>query len=111
MNASFVVGVGNIYASEALFRAKISPTRPANELNKKECAFLVKAIQQVLQEAIEKGGSTLRDYYLPDGQTGYFQHTFAVYDREGKLCIKCTQPILKIRQAQRSTFFCGNCQK
>jgi formamidopyrimidine-DNA glycosylase len=111
MNASIVVGVGNIYASEALFRSKISPFRLANSLTKKESERLAEAIRTVLAEAIEKGGSTLRDYYLPDGDTGYFQHTFAVYGREGKRCIKCKTLIKKSVQGQRSTYYCEQCQK
>jgi formamidopyrimidine-DNA glycosylase len=111
MNAAFVVGVGNIYASEALFRAKIDPRRAANTLSKKESERLVEVIREVLKEAIEKGGSTLRDYYLPDGDSGYFQHSFAVYGREGEPCVRCKSPIKRIVQGQRSTFYCEKCQK
>ena len=111
MNAAFVVGVGNIYASESLFRAKIDPRRSANSLSKAECEKLVNAVQVVLLEAIEKGGSTLRDYALPDGDSGYFQHSFSVYARAGKPCCQCGTTITKITQGQRSTFMCANCQR
>lgn len=109
MDQELVVGVGNIYAAESLFRSGINPKTPANKV--KNHAELVKNIRKVLEEAIESGGSTLRDYVRSSGELGYFQHSFAVYGREGKPCIKCKTPIEKITQGGRSTFFCPKCQK
>lgn len=111
MDQKLVVGVGNIYAAEALFATGINPERPANEISKKQCKELVRAIQVVLEAAIASGGSTLRDYVDSAGASGYFQHHFEVYDREGKLCRKCTTPVTRITQAGRSTFYCAECQK
>lgn len=111
MDAGIVVGVGNIYASESLFRAGIRPTRPCNSITKKEATLLVKCIKQVLQEAIISGGSTLRDYVRSSGDSGYFQHHFAVYDRAGEPCITCGSAIQKFTQQQRSTYYCGKCQR
>jgi formamidopyrimidine-DNA glycosylase len=109
MDQAVVVGVGNIYASEALYGAGINPMRGANTLNQNECKKLVAAIQNVLKRAIEKGGSTLRDYVQSDGELGYFQHEFAVYGRSGLPCKNCTCEggIQKITQGGRSTFFCA----
>jgi formamidopyrimidine-DNA glycosylase len=109
MDQAVVVGVGNIYASEALYGAGINPMRSANTLNQNECKKLVSAIQSVLKRAIEKGGSTLRDYVQSDGELGYFQHEFAVYGRSGLPCKNCTCEggIQKITQGGRSTFFCA----
>lgn len=110
MDQAVVVGVGNIYASEALFRAKIHPQIPA--LNVKNPLFaLVEAIKQVLLEAIDSGGSTLRDYVRSTGDAGYFQHQFAVYGRDGAPCISCKSPIQRLVQGGRATYFCNNCQK
>jgi formamidopyrimidine-DNA glycosylase len=106
-----VVGVGNIYACEALFRAKIHPLRPAQEVHEKEAELLAASIKQVLREAIASGGSTLRDYVRSSGDTGYFQHHFSVYGRAGKPCVVCENPIQSIRQGGRSTFFCAHCQR
>lgn len=110
MDAKVVVGVGNIYANEALFRAKIHPAKPANKLTKKQVEVLVPEIKTVLKEAIEAGGSSLRDYQHSDGKLGYFQFNFLVYGREGQPCRVCGTPIQKITLAQRSTFFCPKCQ-
>lgn len=110
MNANLIVGVGNIYASEALFRAKILPTRCANSLSKKECNELCESIKVVLEDAIKSGGSTLRDYVRSDGSSGYFQHKFNVYGRKNQKCITCDDLIEQIVQAGRSTFFCKSCQ-
>ncbi|MBN67190.1 MAG: DNA-formamidopyrimidine glycosylase [Rickettsiales bacterium] len=109
MDQQIVVGVGNIYASEALFLAGVHPSRPANKV-KKELDALVEAIQKVLQSAIDSGGSTLRDYVRSSGEMGYFQHCFAVYGRQGEPCQRCGNPIEKYTQIGRSTFFCGVCQ-
>lgn len=110
MDSHLVVGVGNIYASEALFRAGIHPEIPANKITKAKAAALTDAIKQVLAEAIASGGSTLRDYVRSSGEMGYFQHRFAVYGREGEPCVTCGAPIQKILQAKRSTYFCVTCQ-
>lgn len=106
-----VVGVGNIYASEALFLAGIRPTTRAFRISKLRSALLHGAIRQVLAQAVAKGGSTLKDFSNADGQTGYFQLEAMVYDRAGLPCRVCSGPIKGIRQGQRSTFFCVACQK
>jgi formamidopyrimidine-DNA glycosylase len=106
-----VVGVGNIYASEALFRARIRPTRAAGRVTRAECVRLHAAIRQTLVDALEAGGSTLRDFRHADGTSGYFQLQYATYDREGAPCPTCAAPIKRIVQGQRSTFFCRVCQK
>lgn len=110
MNQELVVGVGNIYASEALFRSGILPTRKCNKITKAKCAELVENIKQVLQEAIASGGSTLRDYVRSSGDLGYFQHSHNVYGREGEDCNKCGSVIKMVRQGGRSSFYCGSCQ-
>jgi formamidopyrimidine-DNA glycosylase len=106
-----VVGVGNIYASESLFRARINPRTPANRISLARYERLAAAIRETLAAAIEKGGSTLRDFMGVDGQSGYFQQTYFVYDRAGEPCKICTAPVRQIVQGQRSTFYCANCQK
>jgi formamidopyrimidine-DNA glycosylase len=106
-----VVGVGNIYASEALFMAGIRPTTRADRLSKLRVARLHAAIVAVLQQAVALGGSTLRDFSSAEGQSGYFQLDARVYGREGLPCRVCETPIKNIRQGQRSTFFCPQCQK
>lgn len=106
-----VVGVGNIYASEALFLAGIRPTTSAAKLSKPRSAKLHSAIRQVLAQAVAKGGSTLKDFSNADGQTGYFQLEAMVYDRTGLPCRVCGAPIKSLRQGQRSTFYCAKCQK
>lgn len=113
LDQSVVAGLGNIYVCEALFRAGISPTRPAGQIRPRPLDRLVHAIRTVLAEAIAKGGSTLRDFAAADGALGYFQHSFEVYDREGEPCLspKCGGVILRVVQAGRSTFFCPVCQK
>jgi formamidopyrimidine-DNA glycosylase len=110
MDASIIVGVGNIYASESLFIANINPLRPANSLSIEEYNKLATAIKKVLQAAIASGGSSLRDYTTPSGTSGYFQHKFMVYGRQTNTCHKCKDEIIKIIQAGRSTFFCPTCQ-
>ena len=111
MDQRRLVGVGNIYACESLFRAAIHPARSACKVTKKDAAKLAQDIKDVLLEAIASGGSTLRDYVRSSGDGGYFQHHFSVYGRAGKACVRCGNPIKVIRQAGRSTFFCGHCQK
>ena len=108
-----VAGIGNIYACEALFRARISPKRLAKTVAGVRCEKLVPSVKAVLTDAIKAGGSTLRDYARADGELGYFQHHFAVYDREGQPCPAkdCKGTIKRIVQAGRSTFYCPSCQK
>jgi formamidopyrimidine-DNA glycosylase len=106
-----VVGVGNIYASESLFRARIDPRRAAGRVSRSRYADLAGAIRDVLGAAIEKGGSTLRDFVGADGSAGYFQLQTCVYDREGEPCRLCGTPIRRIVQQQRSTFFCPHDQR
>ena len=111
MDSHVVVGVGNIYANEALFRAGIKPQLAAGKLSLPRCAKLVAEIRATLNEAIRHGGSTLRDFVDTAGQPGYFQQHYWVYGRGGEPCRKCGAPIKQIRQGQRSSFYCGSCQK
>ncbi len=106
-----VVGVGNIYASEALFRAGIRPTTRACRISLPRARRLHAAIREVLARALEAGGSTLRDFSNAHGQSGYFQLETRVYDRAGEPCTVCATPIRLLRQGQRSTFYCAQCQK
>jgi formamidopyrimidine-DNA glycosylase len=108
-----VAGLGNIYVCEALHRAKISPRRGAGRVTKAECATLVSTVRAVLEEAIEAGGSSLKDYANTEGALGYFQHRFRVYDRAGLACLRrgCDGAIRRIVQAGRSTFYCPVCQR
>ncbi len=106
-----VVGVGNIYASESLFRAGIHPATPAGQISRKRYDRLAEAIRQVLASAIESGGSTLRDYVGVGGESGYFQLNAQVYDRAGLPCRICATPIRRIVQGQRATYFCPRCQR
>lgn len=106
-----VVGVGNIYASEALFLAGIRPTTRANRISRPRAEKLRQAVVDVLARAVVKGGSTLRDFSNADGQSGYFQLEAQVYDRAGESCRVCRTPIRRIQQGQRSTFYCPTCQK
>lgn len=111
MDQQVVVGVGNIYASEALFLSHIHPLTSACELSLQRCVSLVEAIKDVLQDAIGSGGSTLRDYRRLAGDVGGFQHRFRVYDRAGQPCVRCNAPIQRIVQGGRSTYFCFPCQQ
>ena len=111
MNQKLVVGVGNIYACESLFKAKVSPHRPADSLAGAACRRLADAIRSVLQAAIEAGGSSLRDYVQTDGELGYFQHHFEVYGRVDEPCPRCDRPIRSSVQANRTTFHCDHCQR
>jgi formamidopyrimidine-DNA glycosylase len=106
-----VVGVGNIYASEALFMAGIRPTLRASRISRPRAEKLRAAVREVLARAVAKGGSTLRDFSSADGQSGYFQLEAMVYDRAGLPCRVCGTPVKSIRQGQRATYFCPNCQK
>ena len=111
MNSQLVVGVGNIYASEALFRARIAPRRAARRLTRKEALVLVQAIKKVLGEAIKIGGTTLRDYVNADGAPGYFRQKLFVYERAGEACRVCKSPVRQFVQGQRSTYWCATCQR
>jgi len=111
MDGRRVVGVGNIYASESLFRARINPRKPANRVTLEQCGKLVAAIKRTLSAAIRAGGSSLRDFVAVNGQSGYFQNRYWVYGREGKACRRCRAPVRSIVQGQRSTFYCPRCQR
>jgi formamidopyrimidine-DNA glycosylase len=110
MDSSVVVGVGNIYASEALFRAGINPKIAAKKISKERSAVLASEIKATLRDALAAGGSSLRDFFGTDGNPGYFQQQYYVYGRAGKPCRKCGKPIKTIRLGQRSTFYCLHCQ-
>jgi formamidopyrimidine-DNA glycosylase len=110
MDAAVVVGIGNIYACEALFRAGIDPFRPARRLKPAQVEALVAAVKAVLTEAIAAGGSTISDFVRADGRPGYFRHAFRVYQRQGQPCLRCGRPILRRLQAGRGTFYCSGCQ-
>ena len=111
MDNAIVVGIGNIYANESLFRAAVSPKRPACRVKKKECAVLVDAVKAVLRRAIETGGSTLKDFVDSNGKSGYFQQEYTVYGRHNLQCVRCGGLIVKEILGQRGTFYCPNCQK
>jgi len=111
MNNRVVVGVGNIYANEALFRAGIRPQLAAGKLSLPRCARLVEEIRATLTESIKKGGSTLRDFVDASGQPGYFQQHYWVYGRAGEPCRRCGSPIKQVKQGQRSSFYCISCQR
>lgn len=117
LDQSIINGIGNIYASEALYLANILPTRSSNEISMKECESLIKAVRDTLEKAIAAGGSTLRDYRKPDGSMGYFQNMHCVYNKTGQKCPNCTCDIAKtggiqkITQAGRSSFYCATKQK
>lgn len=106
-----VAGLGNIYVCEALFRAGISPVRESGRVSRPRLVRLAGEIKTVLSEALESGGSTLRDFAHTDGSLGYFQHRFKVYDREDEPCSGCGGPIRRLVQSGRSTFYCPRCQK
>jgi len=111
MNSHVVVGVGNIYASEALFRAGIAPRRVARRLTRAQASALIRAIKDVLAEAIEIGGTTLRDYVNAEGLPGYFRQKLFVYERGGQPCRVCKRPVKQFVQGQRSTYWCAVCQR
>jgi formamidopyrimidine-DNA glycosylase len=111
MNSQLVVGVGNIYASEALFRARLRPGRAARTLTRADAARLVRAVRTVLRQAIRAGGTTLRDYLGADGAPGYFRQRLYVYERRGKSCRRCGTKVRAMTQGQRSTYYCPSCQK
>lgn len=111
MDAGVVVGVGNIYANEALFQAGIHPARPAGSIGRTRYERLAAAIRGVLMQAIAAGGTTLRDYADPSGKAGYFVLSLQVYDREGRPCLTCGSALRQARIGQRSSFFCVRCQR
>ncbi len=111
LGGQIVVGVGNIYASESLFMARIRPTRSSAKITKSQCLLLHRAIKETLTRAIEVGGSTLQNFSNAMGESGYFQLESFVYARQGQPCKQCQTPIKQIVQGQRSTFFCPACQK
>lgn len=111
MDSHLVVGIGNIYAAESLFRAGISPLRAANRISRERYRILVPAIRATLENSIAAGGSSVRDYVHSDGGAGCFQLSCAVYDRHGQPCPTCAQPVRSLRQAGRSTFYCPHCQR
>ncbi len=113
LDQKIVSGLGNIYVCEALFRAGISPKRKAGHISKTRLDILVRVIRDVLSAAIASGGSSLRDFRQTDGELGYFQHTFQVYDRAGEACLRdgCEGVISRVSQSGRSSFYCPQCQR
>lgn len=111
MDGHLIVGIGNIYASESLFRARISPKTAANKVSLQRLERLVPEIKATLAAAIAKGGSSLRDFIHSDGSSGYFQQEYFVYGRDGQPCKVCGTPIKRIVQGQRASFYCQKCQK
>ncbi|WP_457667095.1 bifunctional DNA-formamidopyrimidine glycosylase/DNA-(apurinic or apyrimidinic site) lyase [Thiolapillus sp.] len=110
MNGHVVVGVGNIYANEALYRAGILPTRRCGSLSRKRCERLAQAIREILSTAIEAGGTTLQDFVQADGQPGYFAQELQVYGRQGEACPGCGRPVRQKTLGQRSSYYCSYCQ-
>lgn len=110
MQQPIVVGIGNIYASEALFHAGVRPSRNSNNLNKNDCLLLVKAIKSTLQKAIEVGGTSLKDFFSADGKPGYFSLSLAVYNRQGEYCFNCQTKLEQTSINQRQSVFCPRCQ-
>ncbi len=111
MDSHVVAGIGNIYANEALFRAGIDPRTAADRVSRVRCDLLAQEIKAVLREAINAGGSSLRDYVGSDGMAGNFQSRFLVYGRAGKPCMRCGKAIRELRQGQRATCYCPSCQQ
>jgi formamidopyrimidine-DNA glycosylase len=111
MNGKIVVGVGNIYANEALYRAGIHPLRAAGKIARARFELLVTAVRDVLNDALEEGGTTLRNYVDGNGNPGYFRLSLNVYERDGEACKRCGTPIKRRVQGQRATYFCPQCQK
>jgi formamidopyrimidine-DNA glycosylase len=111
MDQANVVGVGNIYAAEALFAAGIAPTRPAGRVSRGRYTLLADAVRAILAHAIERGGTTLRDFLRPDGEPGYFEQELLVYGRAGEACRTCGTPIVSRVIGQRSSFSCPRCQR
>lgn len=111
LDGRLVAGVGNIYANEALFQAGIDPRAPAGRIGRVRYADLAEAVRAILRRAIEAGGSSLRDFADSAGNPGYFQQEYAVYGRDGQPCRACGAPIRRVRQGQRATFYCPDCQR
>ena len=111
MDSHLIAGVGNIYANEALFRARINPRLPARRIGLARYATLVGKIRETLNEAIDAGGSSLRDYVNSEGVAGHFQNRFFVYGRGGEACVNCKTAIRSVVLGQRSTFYCPRCQR
>lgn len=111
MDGKVVVGVGNIYANEALFMARINPKTMANQLTAKNCDQLTSAIKVILAQAIKAGGTTLKDFRKSDGKPGYFAQELSVYGRQGQACVRCGSEVEHYKEAQRATFYCPKCQK
>ncbi len=111
MDQSIVVGVGNIYVAEALFEAGVRPARRVGRVTRAEFHAIAAAIRRILSHAIERGGTTLRDFLRPDGEPGYFEQELFVYGREGEHCRCCNAPIKASRMQQRASFYCARCQR
>lgn len=111
MDNKIVVGVGNIYANEALFLAKLSPFIEGRAIQLEDCEALTKAIKQTLKKAIRAGGTSLKDFTQADGSPGYFRHQLQMYGRENEPCLRCQTIIKKVAQANRATYYCPSCQK
>ncbi|TDK22986.1 bifunctional DNA-formamidopyrimidine glycosylase/DNA-(apurinic or apyrimidinic site) lyase [Luteimonas aestuarii] len=111
MDQRIVVGVGNIYAAEALFAAGISPLRAAGKVSRERYARLAREVKRILAHAIQRGGTTLRDFLAPDGAPGYFEQELAAYGRGGEPCPRCARPLKEAWLAQRATVWCGHCQR
>jgi len=111
MNSKIVVGVGNIYANESLFLAGIDPRRAAKQVSRKRMVLFVERIKEVLTKAIKQGGTTLKDFVGSDGKPGYFQQQLFVYGKAGEACQVCGETLKEVRQNNRSTIFCSQCQR
>jgi formamidopyrimidine-DNA glycosylase len=111
LDQKVVAGLGNIYVCEALFRAGVNPKKLAGSIRRDRLETLAIEIRKVIEEAIAAGGSTISDFGAPDGELGYFQHRFRIYDREGKACVTCKKPVKRMVQSGRSTFYCASCQR
>jgi formamidopyrimidine-DNA glycosylase len=111
LDQTVVAGLGNIYVCEALFRSGIAPTKLAGTIRRDKLERLAVEVRKVIEEAILAGGSTISDFKQADGELGYFQHSFQVYDREGEGCVVCARPVKRMVQSGRSTFYCGACQR
>ena len=110
LDQKFICGIGNIYASEILFKAKIIPFKKGSKLNKSQFSKLLKVIDNILSTAIKQGGSSIKNYASPDNELGYFQTQFQVYNRKGLPCYNCKSLIARVKQSGRSSFFCIKCQ-
>jgi formamidopyrimidine-DNA glycosylase len=111
MDQKIVVGVGNIYAAEALFAAGVSPLRAAGKVSRERYGAIAEAVRTILRYAIERGGTTLRDFLSPDGAPGYFEQELSAYGRGGEPCPRCGRPMKQAMLAQRATVWCGHCQR